>query len=110
LLPQAPVKLDWKARKRGYVTRMNTETIGRVLVELGGGRHQATDVVDPAVGLIFHKKLRAKVAVGEPLVTVHASAKTSATRLAELEALFQSAIEIGSTAKPSPKLVLETIT
>jgi thymidine phosphorylase len=110
LLPQAPVRFEIKARKRGFVARMDTELLGRILIELGGGRKLASDTVDPAVGLIFHRKLGAKVAAGDRLVTVHApAAYASRDKVAELEVSLYQAIEIAAVRKPVPKLVLETI-
>jgi pyrimidine-nucleoside phosphorylase len=103
-LPEAPSRTTWKAKKRGFIGNMNTENLGRILIELGGGRKQATDPVDHGVGLIFHKKLGNKVQVGEPLVTVYANRETD---LGPLEALFQQSVEIKSTRQPVPKLIFE---
>lgn len=107
-LPRSAKTAVWKAKKRGYVAKMNTETLGKILVELGGGRKKASDIVDPSVGLIFHKKLGARVQSGEPLVTVHLPGQTSEKiKLLELETLFQNSVEITGARKPVPKLVLE---
>jgi pyrimidine-nucleoside phosphorylase len=109
-LPQAPIQVVWNARKRGYVSRIDTEALGRILIELGGGRKKASDVIDPAVGMIFHRKLGARVQSGDPLVTVHASqAFSNREKMSELETLFQDSIEITGTRKPIPKLILEVI-
>lgn len=107
-LPQAPVKAAWKAKKRGYIARMDTEAIGRVLIEMGGGRKKASDPVDPAVGLVFHRKLGARVAAGDVIATAHLPAWDK-ERLAEIEARFQGAIEITGARKSVPKLILEII-
>ena len=110
LLPQAPVRAQWKAKKRGYLARINTEQIGRILIELGGGRKVAEDKVDPAVGLMFHRKLGAKVQAGDTIVTVHApAAYASKEKMNELEASFQAALEITAVRKPVPKLVMEVL-
>lgn len=109
LLPLSPVVLQWKAQKPGFIAKMNTEALGRILVELGGGRKKVTDVIDPGVGLMFHKKLGAKVVADEPLATVYASKNTEPAVLAELEAQFQAAIEISTSRKPVPKLILEQV-
>ena len=107
---RAPVRVEWKARKRGHIARINTEQIGRILIELGGGRKRASDPVDPAVGMLFHRKLGAKVQAGDTIATVYAPAVFSAKeRMNELEASFQAAIEITAVRKPVPKLVLETL-
>jgi len=103
-LPRAPKVISWAAKKRGFITKMDTETLGKILVELGGGRKKASDSVDPGVGLLFHKKLGARVQAGEPLVTVHASDQAN---LAELEERFLGAVTVSDVRKPVPKLIFE---
>jgi len=103
-LPQAPVRVQWTAPRKGYVCRIDTAEVGRLLVELGGGRRRAEDRVDPSVGFVFHRKLGAKVDAGEPIVTVHASGRLD---LAPLEGRFHAALLIASTRKPVPKLILD---
>ncbi|MCM2322083.1 MAG: thymidine phosphorylase [Oligoflexia bacterium] len=106
----SPRTVTWGARKRGYLTRMDTEAIGRILVELGGGRKKASDAVDPSVGLIFHKKLGAKLSAGEPIATVHLPAETAGTiDPATLQARFDEAMEITGARKPVPKLIFEQL-
>ena len=62
------------------------------------------------MGLLFHRKLGAKIQAGDTLVTVHAPAAfASKERMAELEAGLQAAIEITAVRKPVPKLVLEAL-
>ena len=57
-LPQAPVRAEWKAKKRGYLARINTEQIGRLLIELGGGRKVAEDRGRSRRGPAFSPKTR----------------------------------------------------
>jgi pyrimidine-nucleoside phosphorylase len=102
----SPRMVIWRAKKRGYITRINTETIGQILVELGGGRKKVSDSIDPHVGLVFHKKLGARVQPGEPLVTLFAPESRDLT---ELEALFFDSIEISGARKAVPKLILEVL-
>jgi thymidine phosphorylase len=62
------------------------------------------------VGLIFHRKLGARVQSGDTIVTVHAPAQFSnKERMAELETVFHESIEITGVRKPVPKLVMEVI-
>jgi len=105
-LALAPQKIQWKAKKRGYITHMQTDALGHLLVEMGGGRKRAEDSIDPGVGILFHHKLGAQVSKDEPLATVYAKAGAN---LAALETQFQSAIEIRSSRKPVPKLILAQI-
>src|SRR5207245_4442056 len=67
LLPQAAQKAAVKSPASGFVTAMMCEQIGTAGVLLGGGRARKEDSVDPAVGIIVHKKLGDAVAGGEPL-------------------------------------------
>jgi pyrimidine-nucleoside phosphorylase len=58
---------------------------------LGGGREKKEDTVDPAVGLIVHKKLGERVNAGEPLVTIYYNADT---RLREAQSLIETSYRI----------------
>ncbi|HEY6250990.1 MAG TPA: pyrimidine-nucleoside phosphorylase, partial [Candidatus Angelobacter sp.] len=71
LLPMARNKMDVKAASGGYVTAMDCEKIGVASLVLGGGRSTKEDEIDPAVGLMVHKKVGDKVAAGEPLCTLY---------------------------------------
>jgi pyrimidine-nucleoside phosphorylase len=105
-LPFSKRHVKWTAKKRGYITAMDTEMLGRILVEMGGGRKKASDSVDPRVGMVFHKKLGAKVKTGETIATVYAPDKRD---LKDLEEMFDLAIEIRSVRKPVPKLIYDTM-
>ncbi len=107
LLPIAPKTIAWKAKKRGFIWKIDTETIGKIVVELGGGRKKASDTIDPAVGMVFHKKLGARIQAGETIATVYVSEKTETGELENLESRFHRAIEISDVRKPVPKLVFE---
>ncbi|HKR97337.1 MAG TPA: thymidine phosphorylase [Candidatus Angelobacter sp.] len=71
LLPRAQHKADVKSPTSGYVTGFMTEQIGTAGVLLGGGRAKKEDSVDPAVGIIIHKKIGDKVSSGDPLCKVY---------------------------------------
>lgn len=106
LFPQAPNKVEWKAGKRGYITKMNAEELGRMIVDLGGGRKKTADKIDPSVGFYFHKKLGAKVAAGDPIVTAYLPHGLDTPAW---ERRFQSAITISPQRKTVPKLIMETL-
>ena len=81
--------------------------MGTACVLLGGGRARKEDVVDPAVGIMVHKKLGDKVSAGEALCTVHYN---SAERLEQAKPLILGSytIEARGTAK-IPQLVGQVI-
>ena len=108
-LEKGAIRVVWKAKKRGYVNRMDTEALGRVVLELGGGRKKASDRVDPTVGLVFNRKLGSRVAAGDPLATAHLPTSLAPDALAAIERLFHDSVEIGGSRKPVPKLVLGVV-
>ncbi len=101
-LPTAPVQRVLKASRAGWVGGMATREIGVLLLELGGGRRQAHDAIDPRVGLSGVAPLGRRVAAGDALAIVHAAdanaADAACARLAQW-------IEIGA-APPAPREVL----
>ncbi len=105
-LPSAPVVVEWKAPRRGYLTKMDSEEIGRIVVDLGGGRRKASDTVDPAVGIHFHKKLGAKLAPGDLIATGYLPRGADPVLW---EKRFLATLKINPQRKPVPKLILETL-
>ncbi|MEO5968386.1 MAG: thymidine phosphorylase [Bdellovibrionia bacterium] len=103
-LPLAQRRVTWTAKKRGFITKINTENIGLLLIELGGGRRKASDTIDPGVGMIFHKKLGSRIQLGEAIATAYAQDNMD---LSELEQKFHQSIEISKARKPVPKLIFE---
>jgi pyrimidine-nucleoside phosphorylase len=95
LLPQAAQKTDVKSSASGFVTAMMCEQFGTAGVLLGGGRARKEDSVDPAVGLIIHKKVGDRVSQGEPLCTVYYN---SAERLAAALPLLEQSYTIAAAA------------
>jgi pyrimidine-nucleoside phosphorylase len=106
-LPRAPRTYEVPAPTAGHVVAMDAEAIGLAAVALGAGRARIEDRVDPAVGLVVHKKLGDRVERGEPLCTVHEGDRSeprerAAGRLAR-------AWSIGPAAPEPRPLLLERI-
>lgn len=72
LLPQADVVEVFEASRAGVVERVEPKTIGKAIVELGGGRHLIEDDIDPSVGFIVTAKPGDRVVAGEGLASVFA--------------------------------------
>jgi pyrimidine-nucleoside phosphorylase len=81
-LPQAKHKTDVLSPREGFVAAIQCEQVGIAGMLLGGGREKKEDSIDPAVGLVLHKKVGDRVARGEPLCTIHynAEARVAAAR------------------------------
>lgn len=102
LFPRAPIQVQWKTKKTGFLKAMNTETIGKILVELGGGRKKSADAIHPSVGFWFHSKLGAHLKPGTPIVTVFAHEEKP---LKNLEEVFKGALEISQSRPRLPPLI-----
>jgi thymidine phosphorylase len=66
------------------VTAIACELVGTACVILGGGRERKEDSVDPAVGIVVHKKIGDSVATGEALCTIHCHSDAQAARAKKL--------------------------
>ncbi len=71
LLPQARETYVLRAERDGRIARLGARAIGHAAMLLGAGRETVASTIDPAVGLILHKKVGDPVAIGEPMITVH---------------------------------------
>jgi pyrimidine-nucleoside phosphorylase len=99
-LPQARHTLELAAGKDGYIVSMQCEQIGTACVILGGGRERKEDAVDPAVGIVLHKKVGDRVARGEPLATIHYNDDPRAERA---KRLITESCQISDTAPTSTR-------
>jgi pyrimidine-nucleoside phosphorylase len=87
----APFRGHLLAPHAGELRQMNAEIVGRVIVGLGGGRAQAADLIDFAVGIDQIQKVGTKIESGQPLLRVHAR---TADQLTEALKLLQSAAAV----------------
>ena len=71
-LPVAPVQVSVRAEAVGHVEAIDALEVGLAAIELGAGRIRKEDKVDPAAGFVIEAQVGARVAAGDPLVTVHA--------------------------------------
>ena len=81
------------SKSDGYVSSIDCETLGRCVVEMGGGRRVASDKVDPSVGASIHVRIGDQVKRGQPLFTVH-SKSNNERRKSELASVIALADDI----------------
>ena len=93
-LPQAQHTMTISSARAGYLTSLQCEQIGTACVILGGGREKKEDSVDPAVGIVLHKKVGDAVSLNEPLATIHYNAEARVTRAKQL---LEESVEIGDS-------------
>ncbi len=98
-LPQAQHTKRVLSARDGYLSAMQCEQIGTACVLLGGGRERKEDSVDPAVGIVLHKKVGDRVASGEPMATILYNAEAKGVRAMQLIEAACSVSEAPPTTK-----------
>lgn len=100
LLPEANFRLSLIAGRDGYIEAMDTEAIGLAAMKLGAGRERKEDRIDPAVGIVFHKKTGDRVIKGDTIAMIHANDENRADIGRDI---LEESIYLGTEKKaPSP--------
>jgi len=97
-LPRARNHREVRSRSAGNIQEIDCEQIGIASLVLGGGREKKEDSIDPAVGIVLHKKIGDAVAHNEPICTFHFN---SDARLSEAESLIYSSYKIDAGKAPA---------
>ncbi|HKX26456.1 MAG TPA: thymidine phosphorylase [Blastocatellia bacterium] len=102
LLPRASREQVITSERAGYVTRIQTNEIGRIVMDWGGGRRRLEDSIDHGVGLRIHAKLGDRVEAGDPLVTAYYQDES---KLEEMITRVCDAYRIEEAARPVEPLI-----
>ncbi len=70
--------------RAGYISAIRAERIGTAAQLLGAGRATKADRIDPAVGLVMHKRQGEFIAADEPAATLYVNDPARAADAAEL--------------------------
>jgi pyrimidine-nucleoside phosphorylase len=105
-MSKAETTTSIKALRSGYVKAVEAEKIGLASLSLGAGRLKSDDVIDPAAGLILHKKIGDKVQKGEVLVTLY-HGKSRSTEQARTMVL--DAYELSAKKTKAPRLIYKVM-
>lgn len=105
-LPKAKYERKILATTDGYITKTDTEGIGKAASTLGAGRIKKEDSIDPAAGIILAKKTRDHVACGDLLATLYASDEAL---FDGAEKILRASLEFGSVAPEEKPLVAKVI-
>ncbi len=105
-LPRSKFQKVVTANESGYVTGIDAYALGVLAIELGAGRTRADQAIDPAAGFELHLGVGARVAKGEPLVTIHAKSRALAQRV---ETRVAEAFEVQARPARTRPLVLARV-
>jgi pyrimidine-nucleoside phosphorylase len=104
-LAKAQYTAEVTSPANGYAQITDCEKLGLACIALGAGRNIKEDAIDPAVGLVFHRKRGDAVRQGEVLCTIHYN---SPARLDDARSLVASSFQITREA-PTPRPLVRRV-
>jgi pyrimidine-nucleoside phosphorylase len=104
-LPPLPASSDIVCDADGHVLSINTEMLGIVIIELGGGRKVMTDPIDHAVGLEMLVRIGDRVSGGQPVIRVLGCEE----KVEQVRGLVAAAITLSDQPVPPLPLIADRI-
>src|SRR5438876_1031243 len=101
-LPRARETVELRAEAEGQVAGIACRSVGHAAMLLGAGRETVDSRIDPAVGVVLHKKVGDPVRRGESLMTVHVNDRS---RLEEATQGLRQAVRVAREAPAAAPLV-----
>ena len=105
LLPISKYGYEIKANKSGYITKMDTEEIGKVACLLGAGRTTMEDTIDYGAGIIIESKVGNYVKKGNIIATLY----TNKNNIDDIASKYLKAITISNYKPNKKKMILGKI-
>jgi pyrimidine-nucleoside phosphorylase len=102
LLPRARRTVEVKAPMDGRVAKIACRSVGHAAMLLGAGRETVDSRIDPAVGIVFNKKVGDLVVAGESLATLHVNDERG---LEQCQRQVAEAYRLAPEAPPTVPLV-----
>ena len=106
-LPEATAVIEVFAPDAGYLAQWDGQSLGNIVVKLGGGRLVETDQVDHAVGFSEIASIGTKLSKGSPILKIHA---TRIDHAEEAKRQVLAAFKLSDSAPKETELVLKRIT
>ena len=106
LLPAPRRRIDVTSSRTGIIGRLAARQIGHATMLMGAGRTRVDSTIDPAVGIVLHKKSGDHVTQGEALCTLLVNDES---RLGEVTTLVAKAYSLADDEMTVPEQVLERL-
>ncbi len=93
-----------EAHRSGYVSAIDTESLGQAIIDLGGGRRQVSDSIDHSVGLEILVGIGDPIREGDPIVRIFAD------RFAvSIKERITHTVNISEQPTSTPTLIVEQV-
>ena len=105
-LPRAPYKLPVFADRDGWLAAVDTFSVGKAIIELGGGRRSRGEALDLSVGFSSVAPIGSQLGKERPLAVIHASSETSAESAA---IMLRNACSVADSPPPERPVIVEKL-
>ena len=102
---QSGATVEITAESSGFVQDVDAEVVGRVVLQLGGGRRKSDDVIDPAAGIDSLVQQGELVESGSVLMRLHAKSEALADSMVESA---RAAVVLGRDLLPERRLIIKS--
>ncbi|MDO5112498.1 MAG: thymidine phosphorylase [Clostridia bacterium] len=92
--------------KAGYIGDMRASAIGNAAQLLGAGRATKADVIDPAVGIVLHKRRGDRIQADEPFATFYVNDES---RLEDAEKILRGAVQVADAPVAQAPIVYKIV-
>lgn len=103
--PEPVASLELLSPADGYITAMNSETVGKAAAMTGAGRERLGDCIDYSAGIIISKKYGDYVQKGERLATLYGAPQ----RIKDAQERLLGAYAIEESRAPKKPIVYKVI-
>ena len=103
--PEPVASLELLSPADGYITAMNSETVGKAAAMTGAGRERLDDSIDYSAGIILSKKYGDYVGKGERLATLYGESR----RIRDARERLLGAYSIEESRPPKNPIVYKVI-
>ena len=90
--------------RSGYIKRIDSHNLAKLVFDLGAGRVKKTDKIDYACGVVLNKVVGSKVKEGELLGTIYYNKKNS-----NMVSEFINCFQIEKKKRKTKKIIIKTI-
>ncbi len=97
-------KLEVCSNKKGYVNKIDSLKLAKLVFDLGSGRVKKTDKIDYATGVVINKPLGSKVNEGDVLATIYYNKKVE-----DMDKMILDAFRVDKKKKKNKKIIIKTI-
>jgi pyrimidine-nucleoside phosphorylase len=105
-LPRARHVIPVIAPRTGYVQDLDAIRIAELALRLGAGRTRSDQHINPAVGIVLHKKPGDRVARGQTLAELHVDKRSD---LPAQQTALLHAYTLGARRRAVPPLIIEVM-